>query len=121
MSVLIEPPTEVSASTPESQREGTTLKAGRSITLIVAKKAPPKPMQWVTIKTFQGASSTKTPEFTIPDGAKARLLYNLPQDGNNAITLYSPPDEYVDLMLNEIGPQSGAAPDCMTQARSTWT
>src|SRR3954454_14356132 len=36
----------------QSRKEGTTLKAGRSITLVVAKKAPPKPKQWVTIKTF---------------------------------------------------------------------
>jgi hypothetical protein len=101
---------ERSPGTVLSQRpsEGTTLKAGRSITLTVAKKAPPKPKQWLTIKTLQGASSTKTPEFTIPAGAKARLMYSMPQDSNNAITLYQAPDEYVDLLLNEIGPQSGS-------------
>jgi hypothetical protein len=87
--------------------EGATMKAGRSITLTVAKKAPPKPKQWITVDTLSGASSTKTPEFTVPEGAKARLVYNMPQDGNNAITLYQAPDEYVDLLLNEIGPQSG--------------
>ena len=31
----------------------------------------------------------------------------MPQDGNNAITLYQRPKEYVDLLLNEIGPQQG--------------
>ncbi len=92
----------------QSPREGTTLKAGRSITLTVAKKAPPKPKQWVTTRTLQGGSSTKTPEFTIPDGAKARLIYSMPQDSNNAIILYQAPDEYIDLLLNEIGPQSGS-------------
>jgi hypothetical protein len=92
----------------QTPNEGKTLKSGRSITLTVAKKAPPKPKQWVTLKTLQGASSTKTPEFTIPEGVKARLVYSMPGDGNNAITLYQAPDEYVDLMLNEIGPQSGS-------------
>jgi hypothetical protein len=79
-----------------------------SVTLTFAENAPPKPKQWVTIKTLSGASSTKSDEFTIPEGATARLVYDLPQDGNNAITLYQAPDEYVDLLLNEIGPQSGS-------------
>jgi hypothetical protein len=89
-------------------REGKVLKSGRSITLTVAKKPPPKPKQWVTIQTLQGDSSTKTEEFRVPSGAKARLVYDMPQDGNNAITLYQAPKEYVDLLLNEIGPQSGS-------------
>jgi PASTA domain-containing protein len=88
--------------------EGRTLKAGRSITLTIAKKAPPKPKQWVTVKSLSGASSTKTPEFSVPEGAKARLLYDMSQDGNNAIILYKAPDEYIDLLLNEIGPQNGS-------------
>jgi outer membrane murein-binding lipoprotein Lpp len=95
----------------QSPREGTTLKTGRSITLTVARKAPPKPKQWVTIKTLQGASSTKTPEFTIPSGAKARLQYSMPEDSNNIIELYKASDSGdglpEDLLLNEIGPQSG--------------
>jgi hypothetical protein len=91
----------------QSPAEGRVLKSGRSIMLTVAQKAPPKPKQWVTLTTLSGASSTKTDEFTIPGGAKARLTYTMPQDSNNAITLYKAPDEYVDLMLNEIGPQSG--------------
>jgi hypothetical protein len=66
--------------TAQSPREGTTLKSGSSISLTVARKAPPKPKQWVTTKTFQGASSTKTPEFTIPTGAKARLTYSMPEE-----------------------------------------
>jgi hypothetical protein len=92
----------------QSPTEGTTLKAGRSIQLVVAKKAPPKPRQWVTIQTLTGANSTKSSEFTIPSGVKARLVYDMPQDSNNAITLYRPPHRYVDLLLNEIGPQSGS-------------
>jgi hypothetical protein len=93
----------------QSPREGTTLKSGRSITLTVARKAPPKPKQWVTIKTFSGGSSTKTPEFTIPSGAKARLTYAMPQDSNNIIELYKASDSDLpeDLLLNEIGPQNG--------------
>ena len=89
-------------------REGKVLKTGRSITLTVARKPPPKPKQWVTIQTLQGDSSTKTEEFRVPSGAKARLVYDMPQDSNNAITLYKAPKEYVDLLLNEIGPQSGS-------------
>jgi hypothetical protein len=91
----------------QSPREGKVLKAGRSITLVVARKAPPKPKQWVTIKTLTGDSATKTDEFSVPSGYKARLKYSMPQDSNNAITLYKAPDEYEDLLLNEIGPQSG--------------
>jgi hypothetical protein len=91
----------------QSPKEGATLKAGRSVTLVVARKPPPKPKQWVTIKTLSGASSTKTEEFRVPSGAKARLSYAMPEDGNNAITLYKAPKEYIDLVLNEIGPQQG--------------
>src|SRR3954468_12524376 len=75
----------------QSPPEGTTLKAGGSITLVVAKKAPPKPKEWVTIQTLKGAGATKTDEFTLPRGLKARLLYDMPQDSNNIIDLYRPP------------------------------
>jgi hypothetical protein len=75
---------------------------------VVAKKAPPKPPQWVTIQTLSGASSTKSDEFSVPSGYKVRLVYSMPEDGNNVITLYRTPHEYVDLVLNEIGPQSGS-------------
>jgi hypothetical protein len=92
----------------QSPREGKILKAGRSITLVVARKPPPKPKQWVTLKTLQGASSTKTEEFHVPSGLKARLRYSMPEDGNNAIILYRAPKEYIDLVLNEIGPQQGS-------------
>lgn len=91
----------------QSPKEGAPLKAGRSVTLVVARKPPPKPKQWVTVKTLTGASSTKTEEFHIPSGAKARLSYSMPEDGNNAIILYRAPKEYIDLVLNEIGPQHG--------------
>jgi beta-lactam-binding protein with PASTA domain len=87
---------------------GVVLKGGKTISLVVAKKPPPKPKQWVTIKSLSGASSTKTPEFRVPSGFKARLVYSMPEDGNNAITLYKAPSEYVDLLLNEIGPQHGS-------------
>lgn len=91
----------------QSPKEGAPLKAGRSVTLVVARKPPPKPKRWVTVKTLTGASSTKTEEFHVPSGAKARLSYSMPEDGNNAITLYRAPKEYIDLVLNEIGPQHG--------------
>jgi hypothetical protein len=43
----------------------------------------------------------------------------MPQDSNNAITLYKAPNEYIDLMLNEIGPQSGTTR--IYQGLTTWT
>ena len=92
----------------QSPAEGRVLKSGRSITLTVARKPPPKPPEWVTISTLTGASSTKTDEFTIPRGVKARLQYSMPGDTNNAIILYKAPKEYIDLLLNEIGPQEGS-------------
>jgi hypothetical protein len=92
----------------QKPREGSVLKAGRSITLTVARKPPPKPKQWVTIKSLTGAGSTKTEEFRVPSEGKARLLYSMPEGGNNAIELYRAPKEYVDLLLNEIGPQQGS-------------
>jgi hypothetical protein len=106
----------------QSPAEGTTLKAGRSITLTIAKKAPPKPKQWLTIKTFQGASSTKTPEFTIPSGAKAPLTYSMPEDSSNIIELYRASDNDLpeDLLLNDIGPQNGTTGG-MTPAPSSST
>lgn len=39
--------------------------------------------------------SAKGEEFQVPRGAKARLLYDMPQDTNNAITLYKAPKEYI--------------------------
>ena len=62
----------------QAPKEGSVLKSGRSITLTVARKPPPKPKQWVTTSTLQGASSTKTEEFRVPGGVKARLLYSMP-------------------------------------------
>jgi hypothetical protein len=92
----------------QSPAEGKILRSGRSVTLTVAQEPPPKPPEWVTIATLQGASSTKTDEFIVPRGLKARLVYSMPQDSNNAIILYKAPKEYIDLLLNEIGPQEGS-------------
>lgn len=58
----------------QNPREGKVLKTGRSIMLTVARKPPPKPKQWVTIKTLQGDSAAKTEEFRVPRGTKARLV-----------------------------------------------
>ena len=108
----IETTTEVSDQEPgtvisQSPPEGTELDYGREITLVVAKEPPPEPPQWVTVATLSGGGATKTDEFRIPPGSRARLSYNMPDDTNNAITLYRPPKRYIDLLLNEIGPQSG--------------
>jgi hypothetical protein len=103
---------EVSSETPgtvlhQSPAEGTSLGAGRSIALVVAKKAPRS--EWVTIKTFTGADATKTDEFTIPRGARARVVYDMPTNTDNAILLYRPPRELVELLVNDVGPQKGSA------------
>lgn len=85
-------------------KAGKTLKAGRPIRLTLAKKPPPKPKQWLTIAEF--SQPGKTNEFEVPDG-KVRLAYDMPGPDNNAIELYQPPNEYVDLLVNEVGATSG--------------
>ncbi len=91
----------------QTPNEGKVLAAGRSITLAVARKPPPKPKQWVTIRTLTGSGgASKSDQFTIPRGS-VRIVYNMPGEGNNAITLYRAPREYVDLLVNDIGPTSG--------------
>ena len=88
----------------QSPEEGTVLKAGRSITLTVAKKPPPKPPEWVTIRSFSGSGATNTDEFRIPRGSKARLQYIFTGDTNAILALARPGDEFGgDLLLNEIG------------------
>lgn len=62
---------------------------------------------WETVKTFNVASATKTSPFTIPEGTSARISYAMLGDTNNALTMYRVPKEYMDLLLNEIGPQHG--------------
>ena len=44
----------------------------------------------------------------------------MPDDSNNAIILYKAPKEYIDLVLNEIGPRH-STPVSISQARSTST
>jgi hypothetical protein len=89
----------------QSPGEGASLKAGRSITLTVAKKAPPKPKQWVTVRSFAGSGAKKTDELSIPDGAHARLKYVFTGDTNAIMSLMRPGDDEFggDLLFNEIG------------------
>lgn len=106
---------QISGETPgtviaQSPREGTTLKAGRSITLTVAKKAPPKPRQWVTIFARSGGGQERTDEFRIPSGVKARVRYTFGGDVNDTLflkTIDEGSDDFGDMLVNEIGPHSG--------------
>jgi hypothetical protein len=86
---------------------GTTLRAGRSIALFVAKKAPLRPRRWVTIRTLTGAGVTRTREFTVAGGAGARLVYDMPQNAHNTIVLYRVGQAVGNLLLNVIGPRHG--------------
>ena len=91
----------------QSPAAGSRLKAGRSITLVVAKNAPLRPRRWVAITTLTGAGLTRTRPFTIERGVPARLVYDMPQDGNNAIVLYRAGTGNGNLLLNNFGPQRG--------------
>jgi hypothetical protein len=89
----------------QTPAEGTTLKAGRSIALVVAKKPPPS---WKTIYSFSGSGARKSDEFTIPAGAKTRIAYTFTGDTNAILQLGIPGgDEFSgELLLNEIGDYS---------------
>jgi PASTA domain len=89
----------------QSPEEGTILKTGRSIRLIVAK---PAPKQWQTIASFSGRGSKKTDEFTIPDGPKARIKYTFTGDTNAILSLepVGGPEYESETLLNEIGDYS---------------
>jgi len=81
--------------------EGTILRRGRSVTLLVAKPAPPS---WKTIYTVSGSGSKRTDTFTIPAGLKIRVQYSFSGDTNAILSLNKPGDELEDdLLLNEIG------------------
>jgi hypothetical protein len=92
----------------QSVSEGKVLKAGRSITLSVAKKPPPKPPEWVTVASFSGSGAKHTDEFTIPRGVKARIAYDFQGDTNAIMSLEDPGGDPLagDLLLNEIGAYS---------------
>ncbi len=91
----------------QSPREGAVLARGRSVTLTVAKAAPPS---WKTIKEWSGSGSTRTDEFRIPDG-KVRLKWQFSGDTNAIINLKDPGGDELsgDLILNEIGNQDSAS------------
>lgn len=89
----------------QSPRPGTVLRAGRVISLVVAKTPPPS---WQTIAVLRGGGgASKTDEFRVPGGT-VRLVYNLYTEGNAALILYRRPAEYIDLLVNEIGTQQGS-------------
>jgi hypothetical protein len=91
----------------QSPGAGATLTAGGAITVEVATNAPLTPRRWTAIGTFTGAGATRTDEFTIARGVAARLVYEMPDNGNNAIVLHRPGRGYGDLLINNFGPQRG--------------
>ncbi|WP_354699027.1 hypothetical protein DSM112329_04728 [Paraconexibacter sp. AEG42_29] len=107
----------ISGATPgtviaQRPRPGATLARGAGITVVVAKKAPPKPKQWVTIYSLSGGGSRRTGEFRIPEGEKVRVRYSYGGDTNDTLQLKSPDegdDSFGDLIVNEIGPYSGVS------------
>lgn len=91
-------------------RPGSTLNRGGTINLVVAKKAPPKPKQWVTIYSLTGTGSKRTGEFRIPGDKKVRVKYSYGGDSNDTLQLKTPEegdDSFGDLIVNEIGPYTG--------------
>ncbi|PTL60069.1 Stk1 family PASTA domain-containing Ser/Thr kinase [Paraconexibacter algicola] len=90
---------------------GRTLARGGTIELVVAKKPPPRPKQWVTIYSLDGAGSKRTGEFRIPGDVKVRVRYTFGGDSNDTLQLKTPEegdDSFGDLIVNEIGPFSGS-------------
>jgi hypothetical protein len=102
--VSTEKPGTVIEQTPAA---GQTLQRGKTLELVLAKPAPPKPPEWVTIRTLRGDASTNSGAFTIPEGATARLEYRLPDQGRNEIRMYRAPRVLVDRVLEATGPQTG--------------
>ena len=89
----------------QSPKPGKMLKRGQTITLVAAKKPPPKPPEWVTIASFSGAGEKRTDEFKIPSGLQTRISYRFTGDTNAFMTLKRPGDDEFggDLLFNEIG------------------
>lgn len=93
-------------------KAGATLNRGGTISLVVAKKAPPRPKQWVTVYSLSGAGSKRTGEFRIPSDKKVRVKYTYGGDSNDTLHLKTPEegdDSFGDLIVNEIGPYSGSS------------
>jgi cell division protein FtsB len=78
---------------------GTKMKAGAKVELVVAKKPPPG---WKTLYKWSGRGSYNTPLVNLPEG-QLKVVYSFTGDTNAIIALMTPPDEQVDLLLNEIG------------------
>ncbi len=91
---------------------GRTLDRGATVRLTVAKKAPPKPKQWVTTYSTSGSGAKRTGEFSIPSGQKVRVRYSFGGDTNDTLQLKEPEegdDSFGDLIVNEIGVYSGTS------------
>lgn len=83
---------------------GKTMRLGASLTVFLAKPPPPG---WKDVKVWSGRGSLNTEEFTLSERFDYRVLYTFSGDTNTIIVLYQRPNEYVDLILNEIGDRSG--------------
>lgn len=91
---------------------GRSLDRGASVRLTVAKKAPPKPKQWVTTYSTSGRGAKRTDEFSIPSGEKVRVRYSFGGDTNDTLQLKEPEegdDSFGDLIVNEIGVHAGTS------------
>lgn len=96
----------------QDPQPGRSLDRGATVRLTVAKKAPPKPKQWVTTYSTSGAGAKRTGEFSIPSDEKVRVRYSFGGDVNDTLQLKEPEegdDSFGDLIVNEIGVFSGTS------------
>jgi outer membrane murein-binding lipoprotein Lpp len=88
----------------QSPAAGTVMRYGAKFSIVVAKALPPG---WKDLKVWSGSGTMKTELVDIPDG-QVRVVFSFTGDFNDVITLMQPPDEWVDLLVNDIGPKSGS-------------
>lgn len=96
----------------QSPAAGAKLGREGSIHLRVAKRAPPKPRQWVSVASLSGTGAKRTGEFQIPSDEKVRVKYTYGGDQNDTLQLKQPDegdDSFGDLIVNEIGSYSGTS------------
>lgn len=89
----------------QSPAPGTVMRQGGIVKVTVAKPLPPG---WKDIKVWSGSGSYNTGIVNIPHG-KVRVVYDFAGDTNAVIVLMKKPNEWIDLLLNEIGDMSGTS------------
>jgi hypothetical protein len=90
----------------QEPKEGSKLERSRTITLVVAQAAP---KEWKTIATFDAKTAEQTDEFTIPDGARARIVWKFDGKVPAVVELKRPEssDQVVRKLVDADGPASG--------------